>query len=113
MGWQKQDLQGSVEWAVNKGGVPTWGANGETVDLYYWYYGTLCVFQQGGDVWKRWNEAMKTALVTNQCKQGDDAGSWNPVGAFSSEWGRVGQTALGCLCLEVYYRYLQLQPDAK
>ena len=40
---------------------------------------------------------------------GDDAGSWNPVGQYSAEWGRVGQTALGCLCLEVYYRYQQLK----
>jgi len=110
MGWKKEDLQASVEWAVNKGNVPAWGANGESVDLYYWYYGTLCVFQQGGDIWKRWNESMKNALTTNQCKQGDDAGSWNPVGDFSQEWGRVGETALGCLCLEVYYRYLQLAP---
>ena len=51
---------------------------------------------------------MMPALVNNQCKQGDDAGSWNPVGDFSTEWGRVGQTALGALCLEVYYRYAQL-----
>ena len=111
LGWKKEDLQSSVELFVKEGGVPSWGANGESVDLYYWYYGTLCVFQQGGDVWKRWNESMKKALVENQCKQGDEAGSWNPVGSFASEWGRVGQTALGCLCLEVYYRYLQLQPD--
>jgi hypothetical protein len=110
LGWKKEDLQGSVEWFVNKGGVPKWGGNGESCDLYYWYYGTLCVFQQGGDLWKRWNDSMKEALVTNQCKQGDDAGSWNVVGDFSGEWGRVGQTALGCLCLEVYYRYLQLKP---
>ncbi|HYG78229.1 MAG TPA: prenyltransferase/squalene oxidase repeat-containing protein [Planctomycetota bacterium] len=109
LGWKKEDLQSSVEFFVNKGGVPTWGGNGESVDLYYWYYGTLCVFQQGGDLWKRWNDSMKTALVTNQCKQGDDAGSWNPVGHYSQEWGRVGQTALGCLCLEVYYRYMQLK----
>jgi hypothetical protein len=109
MGWKKEDLQGSVAWAMDKGGVPEWGANGERVDLYYWYYGTLCVFQQGGDVWKKWNASMKDALTANQCKQGDDLGSWNPVGEFSSEWGRVGQTALGCLCLEVYYRYAQLQ----
>ena len=90
--------------------MPKYGGNGESCDLYYWYYGTLCVFQQGGDLWKRWNDSMKDALVTNQAKQGDDAGSWNPVGPFSNEWGRVGQTALGALCLEVYYRYMQLQP---
>ncbi|HYF47777.1 MAG TPA: prenyltransferase/squalene oxidase repeat-containing protein [Planctomycetota bacterium] len=113
LGWKKEDLQSSVELFMKDGGVPSWGANGESVDLYYWYYGTLCVFQQGGDLWKRWNESMKKALVENQCKNGDDAGSWDPKGAFASEWGRVGQTALGALCLEVYYRYLQLQPDAK
>ena len=110
LGWKKQDLQSSVEYFVNLG-VPEWGANGESVDLYYWYYGTLCVFQQGGELWKKWNESMKKALVDNQCKQGDDAGSWNPVGDYSGEWGSVGQTALSCLCLEVYYRYMQLQPD--
>jgi len=109
LGWKKEDLQSSVEWFVNKGGVPSWGGNGESCDLYYWYYGTLCVFQQGGDLWKRWNDGMKTALITNQCKQGDDSGSWNPSGPYSEEWGRVGQTALACLCLEVYYRYMQLK----
>jgi len=113
LGWKKEDLQASVEGFVNKGGVPTYGAAGEKVDLYYWYYGTLCVFQQGGDVWKKWNDSMKTALTANQCKQGDDAGSWNPTGDYSTEWGRVGQTALSALCLEVYYRYMQLAPDGK
>ena len=83
-------------------------SNGGGVDLYYWYYGTLCVFQQGGDLWKRWNEAMKKALVDNQRKGGDEDGSWDPVGSYSDNWGRVGQTALACLCLEVYYRYLPM-----
>jgi hypothetical protein len=108
LGWPKEQLQASVEAFVADGGVPKWGANGDEVDLYYWYYGTLCVFQQGGDLWNRWNDGMKKALTENQCKQGDDAGSWPVVGDFSGEWGRVGQTALGCLCLEVYYRYKQL-----
>ncbi|MFH0938072.1 MAG: prenyltransferase/squalene oxidase repeat-containing protein [Planctomycetota bacterium] len=113
LGERKENLQSSVELFIKDGGVPSWGANGETVDLYYWYYGTLCVFQQGGDLWKRWNDGMKKALIENQCKQGDDKGSWNPVGDYAGEWGRVGQTALGALCLEVYYRYLQLQPDKR
>jgi hypothetical protein len=101
-------LQGGVEFFVQQGGVPNWDGNGGNVDLYYWYYGTLCVFQQGGDLWKRWNEALKKALTDNQRKGGDEDGSWDPVGAYSEYWGRVGQTALGCLCLEVYYRYLPL-----
>ena len=106
MGWKKEDLQGSVEYFVTQGGVP-----GAKTDLYYWYYGTLCVFQQGGDVWKKWNEGMKQMLLPTQCVGGDEAGSWNPAGEFSQHWGRVGQTAISCLCLEVYYRYLQLTPD--
>ena len=107
MGWSKDDLQSTVESFVNKGGVPNYGANGEAVDLYYWYYGTLCVFQQGAhtELWKRWNVAMKKTFDDSQSKQGDDLGSWSPVGEFSNEWGRVGQTALSALCLEVYYRY--------
>ncbi|HYG78073.1 MAG TPA: hypothetical protein VEK08_23910 [Planctomycetota bacterium] len=109
LGWKKDELQGSVDWFVNKGGVPNAGANGEGTDLYYWYYGSLCVFQQGGDLWKRWNEGMLKSLLPTQCKHGDDQGSWNPVGDYSSEWGRVGQTALSVLCLEVYYRYDQLK----
>lgn len=111
MGCQKERIQGSVEWFMEKGGVPEWGQNGDKVDLYYWYYGTLSVFQQGGDLWKRWNEALKGALVEHQCPKGDDTGSWEPTGSWKQYWGRAGQTALSALCLEVYYRYLQLTPD--
>ena len=108
-GWTREQAQDSVEWFVEKGGVPAWGANGESVDLYYWYYGSLCAFQQDGDVWKRFNHGMVQTLTKNQCKTGDDAGSCPVVGEFSSEWGRVGQTALSALCLEVYYRYEKLK----
>jgi len=107
LGWKKEDLQASVQWFMDKGGVPDgWGA-GKT-DLYYWYYGTLCVFQQGGDMWKQWNEAMKKTLCESQRRGGDEDGSWDPVGTYADRWGRVGQTALGALCLEVYYRYLPM-----
>ena len=105
MGWRKEELQASVELFMKDGGVPSWGANGESVDLYYWYYGALCVFQQGGDLWKQWNAGMVKSLCENQRRDGDDTGSWDPKGPYSGDWGRVGQTALGALCLEVYYRY--------
>jgi len=107
LGWKKEDLQASVQWFVDKGGIPDgWGA-GKT-DLYYWYYGTLCAFQQGGDVWKKWNDGMKKTLMDNQRKGGAEDGSWDPVGDFAGEWGRAGQTAMGCMCLEVYFRYLRV-----
>ena len=108
LGWPSNELQASVDSFVTQGGTPSWTGTGENVDLYYWYYGTLCTFQQGGDVWKRWNTDLKSALLSSQAKKGDNQGSWPVVGEFSGEWGRVGQTALGCLCLEVYYRYPRL-----
>jgi len=83
-------------------------------DFYLWYYGTLAMFQTGGDDWKTWNEPMKKSLVDNQCKGGpldgseqDKDGSWD---ADKGCWncGRVFSTALGALCLEVYYRYLPM-----
>lgn len=107
LGWKKEDLQASVSWFVEKGGVPSGWGEAET-DLYYWYYGTLCTFQQGGDIWKQWNEAMKKTFCGNQRQGGDEDGSWDPVGSYSKEWGRVGQTAICVLCLEVYYRYLPM-----
>jgi len=107
-GVKSEQLQATTDWFVNKGGLPSYGVNGEKVDLYYWYYASLACYQQNKvqpDLWKRWCESMKTAIVDNQAKVGDDRGSWNPVGAYSGEWGRVGQTALNALCLEVWYRY--------
>ena len=109
LGWKPEVMQSSIEHFVKKYGLPNeWGAK---TDMYYWYYGTLCVFQGGGEVWKQWNEAMKKSLVENQRKDGESTGSWDPVGGpWDKAWGRVGQTAIGALCLEVYYRYLQLEP---
>ena len=108
LGWKREELQRGVDWFVGKGGLPDWGINGGSADLHYWYYGSLCTFQQGGDTWTKWNAALQKALVINQRKGGDEDGSWDPIGQYSEYWGRVGQTALACLCLEVYYRYLPL-----
>jgi hypothetical protein len=104
LGAPPEELRGGVDWFVQAGGVPAQG----TVDLYYWYYGTLCTFQQGEDVWRDWNTGLKNALVPTQRVGGDEDGSWDPSGPYSERWGRVGQTALSCLCLEVYYRYLPM-----
>ena len=32
----------------------------DKINLYYWYYGTLGMYQLQGDYWRRWNEAMQT-----------------------------------------------------
>jgi hypothetical protein len=82
---------------------------------YYWYYGTLAMFQYGGDAWKSWNEDVKNVLVNSQHTRGIDAGSWDPDDKWAQVGGRVYQTAISTLTLEVYYRYLPLylsDPDA-
>ena len=80
-----------------------------SVDLYGWYYKTLVLFQVGGDNWKEWNEKLKEAVLLRQ----DADGSFKPLGEGSKRWGRVGQTALNVLCMEVYYRYHMLGGDRK
>jgi hypothetical protein len=52
---------------------------------------------------------MRKILIDSQDKAGCAAGSWDPTSDhFGREAGRVFQTSLCCLTLEVYYRYLPL-----
>jgi hypothetical protein len=87
--------------------LPTWDVDAGTIDMYYWYYGTLASFQVGGEPWRKWNAAMKTAIVDHQRGEADrcERGSWDPEDPWSPEGGRVYSTALMTLCLEVYERY--------
>ena len=87
---------------------PTWNPAGGTIDMYYWYYATLALFQVGGDAWKKWDGAMKSAVAETQRLDTDYAlykGSWDPVDPWGGDGGRVYSTAVMAMCLEVYYRY--------
>ncbi len=77
-------------------------------DEYYWYYGTLAMFQYGGEPWERWNAALRDQLVRLQRPGGEFAGSWDPVGPWGSVGGRLYSTTLCVMSLEVYYRFLPL-----
>jgi hypothetical protein len=79
-----------------------------TSNLYYWYYGTLAMYQLQGSDWVRWNEALRTTLVGSQRKEGPLAGTWDPDTVWGGYGGRIYSTALSALCLEVYYRFLPL-----
>jgi len=109
------DLEASANMMANE--LPAWGADvGDTggCQFYYWYYGTMAMFQLGGSWWKTWNAPMRDMLVENQRRGGDADGSWDPVGARDGRrGGRVYTTAMGALCLEVYYRYLPVYKDEK
>lgn len=79
-----------------------------TANLYYWYYGTLALFQVQGEAWTTWNAAIQQQLLRLQRSNGPLAGSWDPDTVWGCYGGRVYSTALAALCLEVYYRYLPL-----
>ncbi len=75
---------------------------------YYWYYGTLALFQVQGEAWTKWNAALQQQVVRLQRTDGPLAGSWDPNTVWGSYGGRVYTTAMAALSLEVYYRYLPL-----
>ncbi|HEY2148531.1 MAG TPA: hypothetical protein VGH32_11375 [Pirellulales bacterium] len=82
--------------------------NRERVNLYYWYYGTLAMYQLGGERWQQLNKALQAALLDDQIGEGDLAGSWDPKCIWGGYGGRVYSTAMSALCLEIYYRFLPL-----
>jgi hypothetical protein len=90
--------------------LPLYDEAAGTIDFYYWYYGTLAMFQIGGQHWTKWNEAMKKSIVDSQRKdKADDRyGSWDAVDPWASDGGRVYSTAVNVMCLEVYYRYARV-----
>ncbi len=78
------------------------------LNLYYWYYGTLAMYQFGGPAWDEWNAAVRDTLIAEQVASGPLAGSWDPNGPWGRYGGRLYSTALATLTLEVYYRLLPL-----
>jgi hypothetical protein len=85
--------------------MPEWDERKGSIDMYYWYYGTLAMHQLGGKPWEQWNESLERAVIQNQVEDGCGEGSWDPVDPWGEEGGRVYATALMTLCFEVYWRY--------
>lgn len=81
-------------------------------NFYYWYYATIGMYQLQGTHWDRWNKALSTTLVESQRTSGPLAGSWDPNSVWGGYGGRVYSTAMGTLCLEVYYRFLPMYVEA-
>jgi hypothetical protein len=111
MGWKRNSplLIGGSNILVKK--LPT-----DSSHFYYLYYGTLVMFQMGGDWWKQWNGKLRDMLIAKQVKAPNDPtmdGSWEPNLGHAKGAGRAYSTAMACLCLEVYYRYLPLYKSNK
>jgi hypothetical protein len=87
--------------------LPQWDEASGAIDFYYWYYGSLAMFQVGGAHWDRWSAAMQSAILEHQQLEADacEFGSWEPIDPWSASGGRIYATAMNCLCMEVFYRY--------
>jgi hypothetical protein len=85
-------------------------------NLYYQYYATQVMYHLGGDAWKQWNasqggvKGMRDILIDAQEKNG----SWDSkLDPYSRSGGRIMQTSLALLTLEVYYRHIPLYMNDK
>ena len=76
-------------------------------DAVYWYFGTYAMLQMGGLHWKRWSDALDV-LPSHQRRDGNAAGSWDPIGVWDESGGRVYVTALYTLALEANARVARL-----
>ncbi|MGA2034782.1 MAG: prenyltransferase/squalene oxidase repeat-containing protein [Thermoguttaceae bacterium] len=83
-------------------------------NIYYWYYATQVLHNYTGYEWDTWNRAMRKLLIETQVKDPNTCanGSWDPDKPAHDQWahegGRLMETALSALTLEIYYRYLPL-----
>ena len=94
--------------------TPVWNTQNGSIDMYYWYYGTLAMYQIGGEAWTKWEDAMNSAITRTQRADGNACaylGSWDPVDPWGPDGGRIYSTALMTLCLEVRGRYDRVFPD--
>lgn len=102
LGWkrEKPQLQKGVEFLSNLG--PS------REDIYYNYYATQVLHHWDGELWNKWNGQLREQLVATQLKEGPGAGSWDVTDPHGNVGGRIYQTTLSLLTLEVYYRHLPI-----
>jgi hypothetical protein len=103
LGWTPEipALEKGVEFLRETGPSPN--------NLYYNYYATQVLHHWGGAPWTAWNDVMRDQLVETQIQEGDAAGSWRPTGDHGSgPGGKLYQTCLSVMTLEVYYRYMPM-----
>ena len=101
--------------AMIKGAAGVWDDLRESNErnIYYWYYATQLLHNMQNKAWRQWNARVRDGLVAMQVLgDGCDRGSWSPFAPVPDRWGRAAgrlfQTSMSVLTLEVYYRFLPL-----
>lgn len=102
LGWQRENE------SLQRGAalLDRWGPSPD--DMYYNYYATQVMSHYGGPAWERWNERMREQLIRDQATVGHEAGSWYYDEQHARSGGRLYNTAMAIMTLEVYYRYMPL-----
>ena len=107
---REKPIMGAAAKLLN-GTPPVWDEKSGSIDHYYWYYATYALFQMGGTPWMKWQKALERAVGPNQHHDKGDKnnyGSWDPVGAWGEDGGRVYSTAILTLTMQANYRYTRL-----
>lgn len=116
-GWNLENETLKSQAALIAKSPPAWKQR--EVDYAHWYFGSMALFQVGGDGFKAWRNATLDALIKNQrgFSEADkdttpetlaEHGSWDAVGAWHPSGGRVWSTATAALTLQVMARRMRL-----
>ncbi len=101
-GWRR-DNPGLVQGVAH---LNAWGPSQDS--LYYDYYATQVLFHWAGPEWDTWNRKMREHLISSQERVGHPSGSWYFESQQSAAGGRLYNTAMATMILEVYYRFMPL-----
>jgi len=94
----KKRLQKGLDQCLRR--PPSWNPDDGSIDMYYWYYGTLACAADKTHA-RKWKKPLLDALLKHQHPSGSGArtGSWDPIGAWGDDGGRVYSTAILALAL--------------
>jgi hypothetical protein len=105
LGWERERKE-------IRRGVKFLGDEGPSENnVYFNYYAAQVMRHHGGKPWKRWNSRLRDYLVKTQSRSGHERGSWQFRERHSLGAGRLYNTAMAVMTLEVYYRFLPLYGD--
>jgi hypothetical protein len=82
---------------------PAWKPEAGAVDECYWFLASEALRHFGGQPRQDWQQRLVEALLAGQRKDGAYGGSWDPVGPWGEDGGRIYATALSVLSLQGLY----------
>jgi hypothetical protein len=99
-GFKRSDpyMAGGVEYLVEN--PPRREEGDRSFNLTYWWFGGQIMIHYGKH-WRTWTRPLMRLLVSEQCRGGDEEGSWDPERVkYGDRWGRVYAAAMGSMCLD-------------